>query len=434
MSVSSANRVYVANSAADVRQDVAWRTAVRWSTAAALWAIGITVVLPAGIDFPLRAVAPFALAAAVCRTLALTAPSPGPRLPQWLAGAVLAADAALLTGLLDITGGPFNPFIVVYGVYVWLAVVSLPAGWAAGVGLVCTAGFGWLVVDHLRAGHLEHHRLNDFPTHLFTMGFAGAAIAELVGHYIDRNRADLAERQGQLDTARDRAMRSERLAALTTLAAGAAHELSTPLATIAVASRELQRSADRLAGSSVTVDAIRDDAHLIRSEIDRCHRILDGMSGRAGDWVPGDTTTGGAIAALAKSRLPEDQQRRLGVTVAPQADAVPVPSAAIAQALASLLRNAFDASRATDEVSLDVTTKGSMLCFTVQDRGAGMPDDVRRRAGEPFFTTKPGRGMGLGLFLARSIAEQAGGSLELSGGPGTTAVLEIPTTPPGAGS
>lgn len=107
---------------------------------------------------------------------------------------------------------------------------------------VSTIGFGGLAVDHLQAGSAEHHRLNDFPTHLFTMWLAAAALTESVAHYVSRAQSVLAQRQTLLDEARDRAARGEPLASLTTLAAGAAHELSTPLATIAVTARELERS------------------------------------------------------------------------------------------------------------------------------------------------------------------------------------------------
>ena len=238
-----------------------------------------------------------------------------------LLGLTLAADAVLLTGLLDITGGPFNPFIVMYATYIWVAVVAVSPVWAVVVSLASISGFGWLVVDHLRAGLLEHHRLNDFPTHLFTMWFSGAGIAELVAHYVSRARRMLGQRQAQLDEARERAARSERLASLTTLAAGAAHELSTPLATIAVAARELERNAGRVAAPDEVGAALRDDARLVRSELDRCQSILDGMSGRANSAAL--TTSSNrwhrrSIARLAQDRLTDDCRQRLSVEIAPR--------------------------------------------------------------------------------------------------------------------
>ena len=113
-------------------------------------------------------------------------------MPRPLQGLAWCADAALLTGLLDITGGPFNPFIVMFVTYVWLAAVTVSPPWAVLVTVVSAIGFAWLVVDHVQAESVAHHRLNDFPAHLFTMWFAGAAIAELVAHYVSRARAALA--------------------------------------------------------------------------------------------------------------------------------------------------------------------------------------------------------------------------------------------------
>lgn len=413
----------------EMRHVVAWLPAVRWITCVALWVVLAVVWLAPHLDLPLRTIAPLGLAAAICRTLVALAIHRSGTAHPVLLGLSLAADATLWTGLLDITGGPFNPFIVMYVTYVWLAGVTLSLRWGFLVAALSALGFGWLVFDHLQAGLTEHHRLNDFPTHLFTMWLAGAAVTELVGHYVARANAALAQRQKLLDEARDRAARSERLASLTTLAAGAAHELSTPLATIAVASRELERSAAGLAEPACLVDTIREDARLIRTEVDRCQVILDGMSGRA----RGSITLGSAelptseIAQLVQGRLTDAHRRRLRIEVASGAGIPAVPAAEIVQALSSLLKNAFDASDAESEVSLRFARQASMVRIEVHDHGMGMSDEVRRRAGEPFYTTKePGQGLGLGLFLARTFAERSGGTLRFEEGRGTTAVLEIP--------
>lgn len=416
---------------ADVRHVVAWLPPVRWATCVALWGMLSAAWLLPHLDLPVRAIAPLVLAAAICRTAVVVLHHVRGAAPRWLAGLASAADAALLTGLLDITGGPFNPFIVMYVVYVWLGAVRSSPGWGALVATVSVAGFGWLVIDHLQAGMVEHHRLNDFPTHLFTMWLSGAAIAELVGHYVSRAGTVLAERQRWLDEARERAARSEHLASLTTLAAGAAHELSTPLATIAVAARELERSAAQLSEPGAVVDALKDDARLIRTEVDRCTVILDGMSGRAGSGPPSTSPAlaVSAIAEFARGRLTVEQQRRLRVAITPDATVLGNAGLELAQALASLLKNAFEASGPSDEVALRFVRHGSLMRIEVEDRGPGMSVDARRRAGEPFFTTKePGRGLGLGVFLARTIAERAGGSLSFEGEHGTTAVLAIPVT------
>jgi two-component system sensor histidine kinase RegB len=104
------------------------------------------------------------------------------------------------------------------------------------------------------------------------------------------------------------------------------------------------------------------------------------------------------------------------------------PRSALSQTLLSLISNAFDASDIGTPVIVDVSTGSDLLRIAVSDHGHGLSPESMKRAGEPFFTTKePGRGLGLGLFLARVFAERAGGSLRLESGAGTTAILELPT-------
>jgi two-component system sensor histidine kinase RegB len=96
-----------------------------------------------------------------------------------------------------------------------------------------------------------------------------------------------------------------------------------------------------------------------------------------------------------------------------------------------LLRNAFDAGDGDQPVTLDIRRHEGNNIFSVEDRGAGMSDDVLKRAGRPFFTTKaPGKGMGLGLFLVRLVTERYDGRFELTSsvGVGTKSTLIIPET------
>jgi two-component system sensor histidine kinase RegB len=117
----------------------------------------------------------------------------------------------------------------------------------------------------------------------------------------------------------------------------------------------------------------------------------------------------------------------------PKVDRVPAPPRAIEQALLVLVRNAFDASAATGEVTVRVECRDpGRVRFEVRDAGSGMSGEMLRRAGQPFFTTKePGRGMGLGLFLVRLVAQQCGATFTIDSEPGagTTCVLELPPTP-----
>ncbi len=99
--------------------------------------------------------------------------APSPRRSAVDAGRLAVADAALLTGLLEITGGPYNPFIVMYAIYVWLAVATLSPRWGLFVTCISLLGFSWLVIDHLHAGKRRApsvERLSDAPVHHVVRG------------------------------------------------------------------------------------------------------------------------------------------------------------------------------------------------------------------------------------------------------------------------
>ena len=106
------------------------------------------------------------------------------------------------------------------------------------------------------------------------------------------------------------------------------------------------------------------------------------------------------------------------------------PRAALAQALRNLVKNALEAS--TDQVALEAVEQHGTLTLFVRDHGPGIDAQVVSRLGEPFFTTKPvGKGMGLGVFLARTLAQQLGGALTFDSRPGmgTTVSFSIPQRP-----
>jgi two-component system sensor histidine kinase RegB len=99
----------------------------------------------------------------------------------------------------------------------------------------------------------------------------------------------------------------------------------------------------------------------------------------------------------------------------------------MAQAIRGLAKNALEASEAP--VTLSITRAGEQVSVSIRDQGPGMSPEVLARVGEPFFTTKPtGSGMGLGVFLARTLAERFGGALDMESEPGrgSLVVLRLP--------
>ncbi|HMJ10966.1 MAG TPA: HAMP domain-containing sensor histidine kinase, partial [Polyangiaceae bacterium] len=296
--------------------------------------------------------------------------------------------------------------------------------------LLCSA---LLFVKHvpLSTGHEGHHEHgHDYGMHLRGMWLALAVAASFIVYFLHRVMRELSEREEELARVRERTAQHERLAALATLAAGAAHELASPLSTIAVVSKELERRLERSASSEEIADA-----RLVREQVERCRGILSQMAADAGEPF-GDVTrplTPAELVALALQDLTGSERVKVSISAEAAAASLLVLPRPLAQALRSLLKNALDASPVDTGVNLLVTRSGGEWRLEVQDRGSGMTPEVEAHAIEPFFTTKPtGQGMGLGLFLSKSVAEQHGGRLELasSAGVGTRAALIVPEIPP----
>ena len=400
-----------------------WLIRLQWANVAIQAGVVLFAWLLPHADFPLRRITLIVLTALVSSLTAAIWLTRDRQLPPGAQAIALAVDMLLLAALLELTGGPFNPFAVILVVQVTFSALTLPQGYALATGVFAATCYAVLVYWHTRELALGHHRLNDFPTHLLAMWIAVTATAKLAGYFVVHASNALARREAELDQMRRRAARTERLVSLTTLAAGAAHELSTPLGTIALAAHELERAAM----AHGQVPALLDDAQLIRSEVARCHAILDQMSGRAGG-VSEDVVEPVDLQRLLndiRDRLPAAQASRLRLTIPELNEPVLLPLAGFRQTIVSLIKNAIDAS--DGEILVEVAQTGDRLRLTVRDHGAGMPPHVLERAGDPFFTTKePGRGLGLGLFLARVFAERCGGSLVLMSDQGLTASLELP--------
>lgn len=333
--------------------------------------------------------------------------------------ATMALDVALLTGLLYLTGGPLNPFGFLYLVQIALATVILHAAWTWALVALSFAGYGLLLVGHRPLAITDEMRA-------VGVWVALGVSAAFIVHFLLRVTAALAAREAELADARNLAARQERLAALATMAAGAAHELATPLGTVALVAKELER---HLAGHDDR--SLADDARLIREQVGRCRAILDQMAGGTGaageslhklrvDALIAEALTGARSEPPVRTQLPADVAGA----------GVHLPVRAVSQALRSLITNAQDASPPDAEVVVHATARAGVLAVEVVDRGRGMPADVLARIGEPFFTTKPpGRGMGLGLFLARAVFESLGGAMAIDSreGIGTRITVTMPT-------
>ncbi|MGE0448089.1 MAG: ATP-binding protein [Vicinamibacterales bacterium] len=405
---------------------VPWLVRLRWMRAVVDLAVVAAALAFPQLDFPLRRLVPLLLTSAILHTVTAVRLGRGVSIPRPVATLDLLLQPAILTVLLELTGGPFNPFAVAYAIPIAQAAFTLGRAHALGVSAVSMGGYGLLALWHLNELAEVHHRLNDFPTHLFTVWWSITLMADLAAYFLVQASNALARREEQLEDMRRQTARNERLVSMTTLAAGAAHELSTPLGTIAVAARELERTA---LGKG-TVPDLAEDARLIRAEVDRCRAILDQMSGRAGGSAVDEPEELSMVAVLdeVRGRVPREAIGRLRLAVEPERLVAFLPRSGVVQAVLSLVMNGLDANEGTSAVvDVRVRADAETLTITVEDPGPGLSADVLKRAGEPFFTTKdPGRGLGLGLFLARAFAERVGGSLVIRTGERTSVTLSLP--------
>ena len=198
------------------------------------------------------------------------------------AGLLVCVDVVVLSWLLFRSGGVLNPASVFYLAQIVVAALVLGRRWTWIVSALSVTGYAALFLvpsDELVAAQVMHPEI---ALHMRGMWLAFALTALIIAVLVARLAIAVERRDRALEELRDRNARTERAAGLATLAAGAAHELSTPLSTIAVAASELER---RLNDRNLDhLDAsLQQDARLIRSETDRCRQILDAMAGQSGE-------------------------------------------------------------------------------------------------------------------------------------------------------
>jgi two-component system sensor histidine kinase RegB len=370
------------------------------------WLLSALVLVAAGSNL---------LLAARARSL----PSSGSAAPTM--GWVMAFDTVLLTLLLAASGGPMNPFTVFYLVHITLSAVVLSARWTLFVGALSFAGFGALFL--LPVDEHALHGSSGLGPHLQGMWVAFVLAAGLTMFFVRQITQAIGVQREQIAALREAGARNARLAAITTLAAGAAHELGSPLGTIAIAAHDARLALLALPAA----DAVAEDLQLILLEVERCQEILGLLAARAAESSDDIRRLGiPELCERVSEHLLEEQRHRVEFRVDTAQPELQLPPGQTIQSLVALVRNALDASPPSQPIVVRVSQLGPEAHISVQDHGTGIPAPVLPRVGEPFFTTKqPGRGLGLGVFLVRAFVESRGGELVIQSSPGAGTLVRM---------
>ncbi len=221
--------------------------------------------------------------------------------------------------------------------------------------------------------------------------------------------------------------KSEKLEALATFAAGATHELATPLATIAIASGEILHD---LQDNNIIEEDLHDDILLIRNQVNRCKELLYQLAAGAGEHM-GEEIISFSIRELIDDALvifDEETKKRIEINIQVSDQLLTMPVLSLRRVVRGLLKNSIDASAPDENIFLSCHESESQFILTIRDRGEGMDEKTLKHACDPFYTTKsPGKGTGLGLYLAQSLANRFGGALQISSvsSVGTTVTLSF---------
>jgi two-component system sensor histidine kinase RegB len=339
--------------------------------------------------------------------------------------AQLCTDVVALSVLLYYGGGSTNPFVSLYLLPLVIAAATLPGRYTWGMAALTAACYSLLMAYYIPLPHIHFHQDDAFNIHVLGMWLGFVISAVVVAYFVVQMAQAVRHRDEMLARVREEILRNERIVALGTQAAGAAHEMGTPLATMAVVIGEMQH--DAAAGQP----ELRDSLAILDEQVRACKRILDKIMANAQDSgaaqpQPADRLMAEVLDEWQLLRpAAQYHYRSRGAAPAPLISA----DITLRAALMNLLNNAADAGPQPIEIHADWNSSGFRL--EIRDHGTGLSEEAALKAGSAFFTTKK-EGRGLGLFLANATIERLGGTVRLfnheQGGAATELTLPIART------
>lgn len=330
---------------------------------------------------------------------------PTTRISAFVSTALLAYDCLQLGGLLALTGGLQNPFSLLLLAPVSVSATTLPqrstlilAGLAIGIASLLS------IFHYDLPWNPEQHIVFD---RVYIIGIWVSLLCGTVFIAAYTNRVAYESRQlaDALAATEIQLSRREQLASLDGLAAAAAHELGTPLSTIALAAKEMR--------SDLPEGDLREDIDLIIAQTARCRDILAKLRNLGADGGDPFATVplGDLIAEVAS---PHDHEGKT-ITIRKESMAGPDPmfrrNVGLLYGLGNLIENAVHFAKAT--VLIECSWDRNAISVTITDDGPGFPIELLTRMGEPYITYRggDGGGLGLGVFIAKTLLERSGAKL-----------------------
>jgi two-component system sensor histidine kinase RegB len=394
-----------------VRLDTILR--LRWL--AVLGQLAAIFVVRQGLEFDvevLPCVTIIGLSALLNLTLQI-AFNPMRRLEPAYAAALLALNIVELAGLLFFTGGLQNPFSFLFLVPVLISATALPVRLTIGLGALALACASVLVFFHFPLPWDSDDPLILPPIYLFGVWLSIVLAIGVTSLYAFQVTEEARKLSDALAATELVLAREQHLTQLDGLAAAAAHELGTPLSTIFLISRELERSSQN--------SQIAGDIKTLREQAQRCRDILAKITQLSASGAPFDR--------MPLSTLIEEivaPHRDFGVTikvriaVAGSREPVGTRNPAILYGIGNILENAVDFARSTVEVN--AWWNNETIEIVISDDGPGFAPDIIKRIGEPYLSRRRSpeeaqsdhRGLGLGVFIARTLLERTGANVSFT--------------------
>ncbi|MEH2505318.1 two-component system sensor histidine kinase RegB [Bradyrhizobium sp. AZCC 1578] len=395
-----------------VRLDTILR--LRWL--AALGQLTAIFIVAHGLEFDFPVVACVAVVgiSALLNLALQVAFNPMQRLEPVYAATLLALNIVELAALLFLTGGLQNPFSFLFLGPVLISATVLPIRMTAGLGLLAVACASALVFFHLPLPWDSEDPLVLPPIYLFGVWLSIVLAIGVTSLYAFQATEEARKLSDALAATELVLTREQHLTQLDGLAAAAAHELGTPLSTIFLISRELEKTVE-------SNDQLASDLKTLREQAQRCRDILAKITQLSSSGAPFDL--------MPLSTLIEEvvaPHRDFGVTirvrlaVAATREPVGARNPAILYGVGNILENAVDFARTTVEVN--AWWNADTVEIVISDDGPGIAPDMLKRIGEPYLSRRrsadePHReraGLGLGVFIARTLLERTGAKVSFS--------------------